>query len=389
MIATAVTALTLAGLAASDFRYTRPLPDRVTSGRVGFEPDGAMLGGARTDLASLRIVAADGEPVPWRFVPDERRRVGHEARVLNAGTRGDEAVAVLDTGTRRQVYDRVTLRIDGSDFVGTVVAYGADRRYGPFTRLSTTTVYDVRGASSARSTTIVLPQTDSRYLELHGNGVGAITGATVLRSDERPRLVVREPLSTTPARTVRGATTVTVDLGARGTPIALAELDARLPQRYDRPVTVQGADDRRYFSSLASGVIRRSGSSMSPQIELSSQYRFLRFTVDNGDDPPLSGLSVRVLGPSRAVMVEGGHSGPLTAYYGAPVGPPSYEFARLPVVAPVTILPPSALAPQRAQPREVAERPWGERNRWVVQIAIALAAVAVAAVGVSAVRRRA
>ena len=389
MIATALTALTLAGLPAADFRATRTLPGPVASGSVGFEPDGAMLDGAGSDLASLRIADADGEQVPWRFVPDERRRVGREARVLNTGTRAGESVALLDTGEPRRIYERVALEISGSDFVGTVTAYGADRRDGPFTRLSATTVYDVRGASAARSTTIVLPETDARYLELRGAGVGAITGATVLGSDERPRLIVREPLRTTAPRTVRGATSVTVDLGSRGTPITLAELDARLPRRYDRPVTVEGANDRRYFTPLASGTMRRSGRSLRPEIELASEYRFLRFTVDNGDDPPLAGLSVRVLGPSRAVMVEGGHRPPLTAYYEAPVGPPSYEFARLPVSAPVSILPPSALGPERTQAREVAEKPWGERNRWVVQAAIALAAVAVGAVGVLAVRRSA
>ncbi|MEI2700781.1 MAG: hypothetical protein V9E83_00065 [Baekduia sp.] len=389
MIAAAITALTLAGLPASEFRATRPLPASVATGAVGFEPDGAMLGGAGTDLASLRIADADGNQVPWRFVPDARRRVGREARVLNAGTRDGQAVALLDTGSPRRIYERVALEIDGSDFVGTVTAYGADRRGGPFTRLSATTVYDLRGASSARSTTIVLPETDARYLELRGRGVGAITAATVLGSEERPKLVVRRPAATSPARTAGGRTTVTLDLGAAGTPVTMAELDARLPQRYDRPVTIEGADDRRYFTPIASGTMRRSGSSLRPQIELESEYRFLRFTVDNGDDPALTALSIRVLGPSRAVMVEGGRRPPLTAYYGAPVGPPSYEFARLPVTAPVSTLPPSALGVEQIQPGEVAERPWGERNRWVVQAAIALAAVAVGAVGVMAVRRSA
>jgi hypothetical protein len=387
MIATALTALTLAGLPDGEFRVVRPLPDRVANGSVGVEPDSRMLGGAGSQLQSLRITDADGRQVPWQFVPEERRRVGRQALVLNAGTRGGDAVALLDTGSPRRVYERVALEISGSDFVGTVTAYGADRRSGPFTRLSATTVYDVRGASAARSTTIVLPATDSRYLELRGRGVGAITGATVLGSEERPRLVVREPARPVTARTAGGSTSLTVDLGSRGTPITMAEIDARLPRRYDRPVTVEGANDRRYFTPLASGTMRRSGSSVRPQIELSSEYRFLRFTIDNGDDPALSGVSVRVLGPSRAVMVEGGHRAPLTAYYGAPIGPPSYEFARLPVAAPVTILPPSALAPER--PQAVAEEPWGERNRWIVQAAIALAALAVGAIGVMALRRKA
>lgn len=388
MIAAALAALTVGGLPAADFRYRRTLPEQVRSGAVAFEPAGPLLAHTAGDLADLRIADGSGGTVPWRPVPDDRISIGREARVLNAGTQAGEAVALLDTGAPRRVYERVALRIDRRDFVGRITASGADRREGPFTRLSTTTVYDVSGATSARSTTIVLPPSDVRYLLLRGQGVGRITGATVLGGEDRPRLVHRQATARRPARTAGRQTILTLDLGGPGTPVTRAELGAAAPARYDRPVTIEASDDGRSYTVAGTGTMRRAGSTVTPVIALDSRARFLRVRVDNGDDPPLQGLTVTLFGPSRAVMVEGGHPAPLTAYYGAPLGPPSYEFARLPVTRPVAILPPSALPAEQAQARAAPpEPPWGERNRWVVQAAIALAALAVGAIGVLAVRR--
>ena len=85
----------------------------MADGRVApFEPDGPMF--ARAGFADLRIVDAAGAQVPWRRVPEERVVVGHEARVLNSGRRGDAAVALVDVGGERRVYERVELGIEGA-----------------------------------------------------------------------------------------------------------------------------------------------------------------------------------------------------------------------------------------------------------------------------------
>jgi hypothetical protein len=382
-----IAAALVGGVQEASFRYTRAVPDGVAGGRLAFEPDSALLGHARDGLRDLRVLDAAGDDVPWRFVPDERLSVGHAVRVLNSGRRGQAAVALVDVGSTRRVYERVELGIAGGRFLGRVTAFGADRRAGPFTRLSTTTVYDVHGASRARSTTIVLPPTDYRFLELRASGVRRITGATVLGELERPSLVRRPPVLRDVRHHAR-ASVAMLDLGLAGVPVSRLELAASGTERYDRPVTVEGSDDRRTFFWVADGRITRAPGLSSPALDLHS--RFLRVTVANGDDAPLRGLRAETFGPSYAVMVEGGHVRPLRLVYGAAVAPPDYEFARLPVEQPVAVLGPSRLPPEARNPGFALPGPtFGERNRWLVQAALGLAAVVVAAAGVLALRRRA
>lgn len=387
-LALVVAAALASGVSEADFRYTRPLPDAVAGGRVAFEPDNALLGHAREGLGDLRVLDARGNQVPWRFVPEARRTVGRAATVLNSGRRGAIAVALVDVGPGRLVYERVELQIAGGRFVGRVTAYGADRRAGPFTRLSTTTVFDVAGATHARSTTVVLPPTDVRFLELRASGVERITGATLLGELERPELV-RRPHALLGVSDRARSSVATLDLGLAGVPVTRLELGATSPGRYDRPVSVAGSNDRRTFVPLGAGRITRAPGLSSPGVELHSRFRYLRVTVRNGDDPPLRGLVAQTFGPSFAILVEAGRPRPLRIVYGAALAPPDYEFARLPVDRPVAVLEPSRLPPETRNPAFALPGPtFGERNRWLVQAGLGLAAVVVALAGVLAFRRR-
>jgi hypothetical protein len=207
-----------AGLDRSEFRYTRAVPEAVATGRIAFEPDGHLLAHTHGELDDLRVVDANGEQVPWRRVPDDV--VGPApAVVLNSGRRGDQAVALIDVGPRRRFYERAELDIAGGNFVGRVTVLGAGRRTGRYTRLSTTTVFDVQGATSARSTTVVFPPTDFRFLELRATGVSRIVGATVFAQYQRPQLVRRRHALLAGPKDRARRSVYTLDFGVRGIPI--------------------------------------------------------------------------------------------------------------------------------------------------------------------------
>ncbi|MFN2471881.1 MAG: hypothetical protein ABR583_13030 [Gaiellaceae bacterium] len=374
----------------SQFRYERLLPPAIASGRMAFEPDGLLLAHAKPELVDLRIVDARGHRVPWRRVPAAKLDP-LPATVLNSGRRAGAAVALVDLGPGRRVYDRVELDIQGNEFVGRVTVSGADRRRGPFTRLSTTRIYDVSGATSARSTTALVPPTDFRYLQLRAEGVERIDGAYVSAPLERPRLVRRRHAVLAGRRHGVDATVYTLDFGLPRIPVSRLEVRAATP-RYDRPVRVEGSNDRRAFALGATGRTSRSAGELSPPLALESRYRYLRVVIANGDDAPLRGIRIETFGPSRAIMVEGGHPEPLRLLYGGPaVGAPSYEFARLPARRPAAVLDPSQLPPERlnaAFEPPADTRSFLERHDWVAQAAIALAALAVGAAGLLALRRR-
>jgi len=379
-----------AGVERSEFRYTRALPDAVATGKVAFEPDGPLLAHTRGELADMRVVDADGNQVPWRLLPEEI--VGPApALVLNSGRRSNQAVALIDVGPRRRFYERAELDIAGGNFVGRVTVLGAHRRVGPYTRLSTTTVFDLEGATRARSTTVVFPPTDFRFLELRASGVSRIVGATVFAEYERPRLVRRRHALLAGQKDRARTSVYTLDLGVRGIPVTRLEIRADRTPRYDRPVTVAGSNDRARFLTIGAGRMTKAPGISSRTIDVDSQFRYLRVTIENGDDPALRFVMIETYGPSFAMMVERDHPTPLRLYYGDPdLAAPSYEFARLPAKRPEQILDPTRLAPERLNPDfDLPGKSFGERNRWLIQVALVSAALMVAVAGFLALRRRA
>ena len=153
----------------SDFRWERTV--QTAGGFATFFADGPLFAHAQPGLADLRVVDSAGRQVPWRRLPDPAPRASKEVELLNAGVQGGAFVGLLDLGPTRAVRNRAELVMANErDFVGPVTVFGSDDRR-TFTRLSTTKVFDLRGATAATSTTLVFPPTDHRFLRLRGVGV--------------------------------------------------------------------------------------------------------------------------------------------------------------------------------------------------------------------------
>jgi hypothetical protein len=400
-LAFAVTLLTLlavgaspaaaAGLDRSGFRHVRPLVAEAGRGPILIEPDGALFESSRADFSDLRVVDAAGHEVPWRRIASQRG-VGLEAvPVLNSGRQGRFTVALLDLGAERRVRDRVALDLPDRDFVGRAVVLGADDRDGPFTRLSATGIYDVRGAQPARSTVAVFPPSDFRYLLVRATGVSGVSGASVSGAEQRPQLLRRASRSVS-RQEQDGSTIVTVDLGFRNLSVDELRIAAGTG-RYERPVTILASNDRRRFEPLTAARIFRFAGSSSAPIPIGARHRYLRVEIENGDDAPLRGIEISAWSRSRAILLEGGHPLPHSVYYGnSRASVPSYDFARLPA---------SALRIGQAHPGHLGQerrnqafqpppdtRSFTARNPGLVTGALALAALAVGAVGLLALRGR-
>ena len=396
-IGVAFVALTLvpAALAAdvdeSGFRYTRTVA-AASSGPLIVEPDGPLFAHARGGLVDLRVLDASDAQVPWRALPPNQAFGAESITILNQGRQGGAAVALLDLGPERAVHDRVVLEIPDTNFVGRVIVSGSDRRGGPFTRLSATGIYDVRGATRARSTTAVFPPSDFRYLQLRATNVSSIESALVTGATQRPRRIRRSARATRIDQ-VGEQTIVTVDLGYRNVPVDELEMRAATP-RYDRPVLITGSnDDVRYVPLASARIFRVAGSSTAP-IALQAHHRYLRLTIRNGDDEPLRRLAVVSLARSRAILLEGGHPGPYRLLYGDRNGTaPDYDFARLPRSAlGLGGAARATLGPERMNPDFSSAEParsFADEHPLVVKLSLALAAMVVAFAGFLSFRRRA
>jgi hypothetical protein len=391
-LAVVAAVLALAGAVVPDetkFRYERTLP-APAGVLVAFEPDGLLFFHSKPGFADLRVLDRGGVQVPWRPLP-EVEEGEQAAQVLNSGRRGGAAVALLDLGPGRGLYDRIELQVTARNFVGRVTVSGSDRRQGSFTRLSSTGIYDIEGARSARSTTAVVPPSDFRFLSLRATGVDQIDGALVSGAGGRERLAGRRYELLRGSGGQGSKSEYLLDFGVPGLPVTELALSST-SETYERPVLVEGSNSRNRFELVTRARIFRFSGSRSAPVSFLSHFRYLRVTIDNGDDAPLEGVALEARGPSSAILLEPGHRGPFRLLYGGPeVTAPSYEFARIPAPAPATVLPPSRLRPERlnaAFEPPADDRSLGERNPRLIQGALALAAFALLVGGFLALRRR-
>jgi hypothetical protein len=380
----------------TSYRYERPLK---TMGEkpIWFVPDRAMYGHAQIGFGDLRILDTAGNQVPWRILPRPRSPRPVAVRVINAGRQGNVGVALLDLGSRRRLRDRLDLDIPDTGFVSRVEVLGTDDRR-TLTHLSTSVIYDVKGAEgSARSTVVTFPPSDFRYLQLRARGLSRIAGATVSGQPPSPRLLGQQAAPS--VRTVGRTTRVDLDLTYPKVPVDELDVSARTP-RYDRAVTVEASNNGKLWVPLASARIYRFRDSVptgldrvpTTRISIEGRHRYLRLTIENGDDRALAGIEVVPLAFSRPLLAQGGHPHPLRAYYGDPSAQaPVYDFARLPAPKPTGL----AFGSVGQEQRNALFRPppdtrsFAAKHSGVVTAALALAALAVALGGVLALRRRA
>jgi hypothetical protein len=352
----------VAALALQPFRYQRTL-EAPRAAVVEVEPDGRLYAHAARDFSDVRIVDADGNQVPWREAPQPAAIVRRPLPVLDRGRRGAFAVARVRTPVP---VDNLTLVVPDRRFVGTVFVYGStDARV--WTKVGSSQIYSVVGAVASRSTTVLLPANDFRYLELRATHVSRIDGVLVGTSSSTQ--LVRIPASVR----VTGASVI-VDLGHANAPVDELQITSAT-QRYDRPFT------------LAAHGVTLTGHLRGPTVVgVHAQTRYLRLTVENGDDPPLRGVRVTAYASPRPLLVEGGHPGPLTMYYGGRVAAPDYDFTRLPVPGGPAQ---ATLGPERANPefRIVDTRSLFARHHALVTAALAAAAGLLVAAGALALRR--
>jgi hypothetical protein len=375
----------------SGFRYERAL--EAPPGLASFEPDGPLYAHSKEGLTDLRILDAAGAQVPWRTLPPPSlEQPPRMVRLLNSGTRAGKAVALVDLGPDPGIHDRLMLDIPDADFVGRVDVRGSDQRDGPFTFLSSTGIYDISGAPPARSTTAVYPQSDFRYVSLSATNVSAITGVFVPAAGVPSPELLRRELDSFEMSSADQQTIATADLGFPNVPADELRIRAET-KLYDRPVHIEGSNTGETWVLLAQGRVFRFQSSVETTIPLSARHRYLRLTIDNGDDPPLEGLDVEALARPRTILVSDGFEPPYRLLYGNPsLLAPQYDFAEAPIES---IDPDSAaeaslgaeeLNPSWEPPEDT--RSFSARHPEVIPAVLAIAAVVLFFGAFLALRRR-
>jgi hypothetical protein len=355
-------AASAAAISLSAFRYERTLR-AARSAVVVLVPDGRMYEHAHADFSDVRVVDARGAQVPWRL----ETTAAPETRTLplfDLGRRGSLEVARVRL---RVPAERLSLRIADRRFVTVATVYGSDDERA-WTRVAAMQIYAVGGAHPARSTTVLLPRNDFRWLEVRAAHV-RIRTITV---------TTRGLVGTFDRIAVSRASTA--DLGWRR-PVDELRITAST-HRYNRPFVV-----RANGVVVAHGRLVRTGGATQTVVPLDGlRTRRLRVVVANGDDPPLQGMRVSAFAHPRRLLLEGKHPTPLTVYYGAATTAPDYDWARLPLPPDRT---PGRLGVEYANPqfRLVDRRGFFAKHRSLVTVALGLAAALLVAAGAFALRK--
>ncbi len=358
-----------------------------------FVVDEEIWARARPDLTDLRIY--DGESQVQYALREQRGGTSSQeaaARILNLGSVGGRTEFDLDMGQIAE-YDRIRLQLDARDFVVTAALAGSNQLGAkPVTRLPPATLYDFSREELGSNPVLKLPPSSFRYLHVRlspGILPAQVKGASVYNLQETKAVWTRVGSCSAPSQV--GRTTVIVCDPPARVPVDRVrfQIDPR-QVNFRRAVALSDAGDRHYGigGEITRVKMNRGGTTVVSEdldVRIGGQGSGqLNVTVDNGDNPPLSILGVELLSVERRVYFDPQGKSMLRLYYGDDkLEAPVYDYARFfkadPAAAKAELDPGAHNAAYSGRPDG---RPWSERHKAVLWVAMLLAVVVLASLAI-------
>jgi len=348
---------------------------------------------ANPDLSDLRLY--DGSSQVGYALSEQRPGVSSqksEARILNLGTAGGNTDFDLDIGEFSE-YDRVRLRLDAKDFVATAFVNGKNSlTEKESTDLGSSSLYDFTREALGSNSVLKVPTTSFRYLH-----VRIAPGANVPAKQVKAAAVYN----------LREQKATWTKFGSCGAPqqqkhstVIDCEIPPHVPlDRIEFQIAPQHVNFRRLVSientkgqQIAAGEITRvritrGGTSVTSEelaINVHEPEEHFKVTVQNADNPPLNITGVQPLSIERRVYFDAGGRTSAKLYYGDPKLPaPVYDYTKFfradPVAVQAQLGPGMHNAGYTGRPDD---RPWSERHKALLWVAMLLAVVVLAVLAV-------
>ncbi|MGA9815322.1 MAG: DUF3999 family protein [Terriglobales bacterium] len=358
-----------------------------------FMVDEEIWARARPDLADLRIYNGENQ-VQYALSEQRGGTSSHEepARILNLGNVDGRTEFDLDLGEVGE-YDRIRLQLDAKDFVVTASLAGSNQVDAKSaTHLPQATLYDFSREDLGSNAVLKLRPASFRYLHVTlsaGIAPAQVKGASVYNLQETKANWTEVGSCGAPSQVAR--TTVIICNSPARVPVDRVRFRVDPKQvNFRRAVVLSDASDRHYGSGGEITRVRmnRGGATviseeMDVPIGGESSGR-MKVTVDNGDNPPLSISGVELLSVERRVYFDPQGKSLLKVYYGDDkLGAPVYDYARFfkadPAAAKAEL---SAGAHNQAYSGRPDDRPWSERHKAVLWLAMLLAVIVLAALAI-------
>jgi hypothetical protein len=359
-----------------------------TTGRQNYlVVDGDVWAHARPDLADLRLYDRTNQ-VPYELKSELAGTSSQEAeaKILNLAGRGDHTEFDLDVAPVTE-YNRIHLTLDRRDFLVTASAEGRDALVkgaaAPWP--SPSTLFDFSRENLGSNSTITLPTWSFRYIHVRlspGILPAAVKRATVAHLEEKTALW-------TDAGTCRAAdqqkrtTAITCDVPPK-TPVDRIEFDIPPAKaNFRRAVSIADEKGVQFAAGSISRIRMNRGGTAVDSEDLavsvfSNHAGNFTIAVDNGDDPPLTFNAIRPQSLQRRIYFEPQGRANLKLYYGdEKLAAPVYDYAKF--FREDAGASQAQLGTDTQNPAftgRADDRPWSERHKAVLWLAM-LAAVAV------------
>jgi hypothetical protein len=351
--------------------------------------DAAIWGHARPDLGDLRLY--DGaKQVPYLLTSRKATTTAQEdeAKILNLVQRGDHTEFDLDVGAATE-YNRVRLVLNKKDFLITAsVSGGNELASATATAWPTpSTLFDFSREKLGSNLTISLPEWSFRFLHVRlarGIAPKEVQSAIIGYVQER-KAFWTDAGSCGAANQEKRQTVIACEVPPS---VPVDRILFVVPEgrvNFRRLVSVANEKGAQVGASLISRVrMNRAGTSVvTDDLAVTVFGDFsgrLTVAVENGDDPPLTFDRVQPQSLERRVYFEPQGKTKLKLYYSdEKLTSPVYDYAKFFREDPNAAL--SQLSPETANPEYAGrpdDRPWSERHKSLLWVAM-LAAVVVLA----------
>ena len=301
-------------------------------GFVTLELPSSLFSYLKSDLSDLRVVNQEGE-VPYMVAVEkgESSVQSIPSRIFNLSFGGDTTSFVLDTGSKGELHNSVTIQTSSENFRRIVEIEGSGdqlawRTLNPQGQVFDYTVRDIKSVA-VRDTTVYYPEGAFRYLRIsifdRGEAPLKISGASVSR---QVSLAARE-ISYTPSVAVSQnaedrTTEVVLDLGAKGIPHRKIAVETS-SENFNRAVQISESDDKNNWRAIGYAYIFSVNTPKFTGLNLEFSYpesndRYLKLSILNRDDRPIAISGVKITGLVRRILFNFDPSKEYFIYLGNP-----------------------------------------------------------------------
>jgi len=369
-----------------------------------FAVDEEIWNRSRPDLADLRIY--DGESQVQYALSEQRGGTSSQeaaAKILNLGSVGGRTEFDLDLfdGSTGQIgeYDRIRLSLDAKNFVVTASVAGSNElRANSATQLPPATLYDFTREELGYNSVLKLPPSSFRYLHVKlSDGIlpTQVKGASIYNLQETKAVWTSVGSCSSPSQVAR--TTVISCNAPLHVPVDRIRFQVDPKQVNFRRAVALDASNHGYGGGGEITRVRmnRGGTAVvSEELDVPivrDRSGQLKITVDNGDNPPLAISGVQLLSVERRVYFDPQGKSLFRLYYGdSKLDSPVYDYARFfkadQAAAKAELEPGSHNPAYSGRPDD---RPWSERHKAVMWLAMILAVTVLAGLAVRGLKAKA